>query len=63
MVMTRGLVRLVGCVDEVLLLGDYSVVMVIALVVRVDDMTLKAEVLEVKMLMWWRWAYTAEGKL
>lgn len=55
--------RLVGCVDEVLLLGDYNVVMVIALVARVDDMTLRAEVLEVKMLMWWRWAYTAEGKL
>ena len=54
MVMTRGLVRLMGCADELLLLGDYNVVMLIALVVRVDDMTLRADVLEVKMLMWWR---------
>jgi len=59
--MTRGLVRPVSCVDE--MLGDYNVVTVGVLVELVDVMTLRAEVLEVKMLMWWGQAYTAEGKL
>lgn len=53
--------RPVSCVDE--MLGDYNVVTVGVLVELVDVMTLRAEVLEVKMLMWWGQAYTAEGKL